>query len=583
MANNNNKFVSRENAKTLWGYMIDLLTGKYTKPSGGIPKSDLESSVQTSLGKADTALQSFTETDPTVPSWAKQSSKPSYNADEISSTGTTNQFVTDTEKNTWNGKGTYSKPSGGIPKTDLASAVQTSLGKADSALQSETDPTVPSWAKASNPPITSEQVAQISTNQSDILTLEKRNGVINLLNFNNCAKGQVRSVSYEITGDGSVIVNGTPTAGGPSYIILYLDNDEVHADEYCDGKHVLYGCPAGGSESTYCMYVSRSSYVKYDTGSGVVMDATALTGVLVVIRISDGYTANNLVFKPAIIDKALWDSGFTSPITKTLSNFELTPALIEKVDSGVKNTLSIPTSQTISNITYTKDSDEYVTSNSVSDYRGWTTTSANVSYNLKKGNYVIVCYPKSTNTLGVTFAVMTSTGFPVNTTTADPSSGKLAVEFSLNTDDTVYIMYKPGQQKARFMICTLAEWKVSQSFVPYRALITGVYAVMDKAVECSTTETTTGIKFVASEKGNYRITASAMYSSSKPSTLRVKQKYSSSGETFYNFLYTESSTNTASLSVCGVKNLDVGGAFEVFAKYEQAASNSFFVLVEKIG
>lgn len=30
--------------------------------------------------------------------------------------------------------GTYSKPSGGIPKTDLASAVQTSLGKADAAL-----------------------------------------------------------------------------------------------------------------------------------------------------------------------------------------------------------------------------------------------------------------------------------------------------------------------------------------------------------------------------------------------------------------------------------------------------------------
>lgn len=32
--------------------------------------------------------------------------------------------------------GKYEKPSGGIPKTDLASAVQTSLGKADSALQS---------------------------------------------------------------------------------------------------------------------------------------------------------------------------------------------------------------------------------------------------------------------------------------------------------------------------------------------------------------------------------------------------------------------------------------------------------------
>ena len=35
--------------------------------------------------------------------------------------------------------GTYSKPSTGIPKTDLASSVQTSLGKADSALQTHQD------------------------------------------------------------------------------------------------------------------------------------------------------------------------------------------------------------------------------------------------------------------------------------------------------------------------------------------------------------------------------------------------------------------------------------------------------------
>lgn len=36
-------------------------TGTYSKPSGGIPKSDFASEVQTSLGKADTALQSYTE------------------------------------------------------------------------------------------------------------------------------------------------------------------------------------------------------------------------------------------------------------------------------------------------------------------------------------------------------------------------------------------------------------------------------------------------------------------------------------------------------------------------------------------
>ena len=45
-----------------WGkvknYVANAISGLYTKPSGGIPKSDLSSEVQTSLGKADTALQS---------------------------------------------------------------------------------------------------------------------------------------------------------------------------------------------------------------------------------------------------------------------------------------------------------------------------------------------------------------------------------------------------------------------------------------------------------------------------------------------------------------------------------------------
>ena len=56
---------------------------KYSKPSGGIPKKDLASDVQASLGKADSALQSYTETDPTVPAWAKAKTKPTYTASEV--------------------------------------------------------------------------------------------------------------------------------------------------------------------------------------------------------------------------------------------------------------------------------------------------------------------------------------------------------------------------------------------------------------------------------------------------------------------------------------------------------------------
>jgi frataxin-like iron-binding protein CyaY len=54
-------------------------------------------------------------------------------ADLVDDTNTTNKFVSASDKTTWNAK--YDKPSGGIPSTDLASGVQTSLGKADTAIQ----------------------------------------------------------------------------------------------------------------------------------------------------------------------------------------------------------------------------------------------------------------------------------------------------------------------------------------------------------------------------------------------------------------------------------------------------------------
>lgn len=81
---------------------LDLseIGGGYEPPVGGIPKTDLAADVQTSLGKADTALQSFTETDPTVPSWAKQSTKPSYTAQEVGALPDTTTIPTITFR-TW--------------------------------------------------------------------------------------------------------------------------------------------------------------------------------------------------------------------------------------------------------------------------------------------------------------------------------------------------------------------------------------------------------------------------------------------------------------------------------------------------
>ena len=46
--------------------VTNALNGKYEKPVGGIPATDLASAVQTSLGKADTALQSISSSDVTT-------------------------------------------------------------------------------------------------------------------------------------------------------------------------------------------------------------------------------------------------------------------------------------------------------------------------------------------------------------------------------------------------------------------------------------------------------------------------------------------------------------------------------------
>ena len=71
-------------------------------------------------------LTSYTETDPTVPSWAKQSTKPTYTASEV----------------------------GALPDTTTIPTKTSDLTNDSGFITSytETDPTVPAWAKAANKP-----------------------------------------------------------------------------------------------------------------------------------------------------------------------------------------------------------------------------------------------------------------------------------------------------------------------------------------------------------------------------------------------------------------------------------------------
>lgn len=84
--------VAAERAGIESGDTLTVAMGKIAKYLAGLGvlayndtliADDFDAAVKASLEKADTALQSYAETDPTVPAWAKEAAKPVYTATEV--------------------------------------------------------------------------------------------------------------------------------------------------------------------------------------------------------------------------------------------------------------------------------------------------------------------------------------------------------------------------------------------------------------------------------------------------------------------------------------------------------------------
>ena len=534
MAKNNEKFVSRENAKTLWGYMVDLLTGKYTKPSGGIPKSDLESSVQTSLGKADTALQSFTETDPTVPSWAKATNKPSYTQDEVGD-GTTYKRVTQTEKNTWNGK------QNALTTTQM---------------------------QAVNSGITSANLAQII-----------RNGAKNQLKLTGNVYNPNTLFVYWDYENGTVRVTGSTATTSTVFISL----GSWTAPE--DNVYRLY---ANGLACTANIRIYDDvSWTTYAATSSESNEATWTKGTTrhLYLRIASNVVVGDITVTPMICQKSIFDAD-PSFVPYAAQNYDLTrleaedrAALADVVDSGAKNKFQITQASTTG---YTVNSDGTVTASgalSNSEFNMGNFLTGTLSNLVLSG-----CSGGSSSTYCLLFQYRISGG---NVQAIRQYDDPVVINLTNVSWSALYVEVKSlsaGQTKVfKPMLCTQAAFKVSQKFVPYRVSITGVMSVVDKEVACSTTLTTTGIKFTAPEKAAYRITATAIYYNSIPWKLAIKYKISSSSNQGTLCTVTHVDGEDVSLTVSGIRLLDSGGEFELFAQYANSTNNRFYVVVEKIG
>lgn len=561
-----------------------------------------------------------------LPSWLKRSTKPEYNADEIDSTLTTNQFVTASDKDNWNAKGTYSKPSGGIPKSDLSSIVQTSLEKADSALQSETDPTVPSWAKqSSKPSYTQDEVADGSTYKR-VTQTEKNtwNGKQNALTTT-----QMQAVNSGITSANlaQIIRNGaknqlklTGNVYNPNTLFVYWDyeNGTVRVTGSTATTSTVFislGSWTAPEDDVYRLYANGlactaniriyddASWTTYAATSSESNEATWTKGTTrqLYLRIASNVVVGDITVTPMICQKSVFDAD-PSFVPYAASNHDLTrlesedrSSLAEVVNSGAKNLLDFANViLSAYGVTQTKTDTTLTVTGATSQY-------GNVMFGLPKvstaGYYVIsfkvtaATKASGTRIMAQVYSNAGASGIPIiDTQITGTGNYQLEMNFAANT--SYYLFIYPSRDSAQssnsvtitdFMVCTKAAFDVSNKFVPYRVPITGLLSVVDKEIACSSTLTTTGIKFTATEKAAYRITATAIYYNSIPMKLAIKHKIGSGSTqgTLCTAVHVEN--EDVSLTVSGIRLLDVGGEFEIFAQYASSTNNRFYVLVEKLG
>lgn len=195
-----------------WGFTKN--TGDYTKPVDGIPLSDLDAGVQSSLEKADTAYQlpsggvPYDELSQPV----QDSLDKADTAYQKPQTGIPVTDLTASAQASLNKADTaYQKPANGIPSADMTPAVQTSLAKADTAYQ-----------KPSTGIPASDIASGVIPDVSQFITRNVNNLVNYYLKSETYTKAEVQGLIAAINQFHYEIYQSTSVVTNPQGNVLYL-------------------------------------------------------------------------------------------------------------------------------------------------------------------------------------------------------------------------------------------------------------------------------------------------------------------------------------------------------------------------
>lgn len=363
-------------------------------------------------------------------------------SDLVDDTGHTNLFVTSTEKSTWNGK---------QDKIDSSHKLSSTLVSFDS-----------SEAEALASGIDSAKVSQISTNQTNILYA-----------LSVGAKNFLTTTSGTYTDDGTRRVDLNINIPAGDYVIYFgslTSTDTAYST-----------CRVSFLDSSD----NELAYGQIDRGNNVYLEKTIdSTAVKLRIYYANGWSTSegkSLTFSNGMVcPKAVWNTLGHDYQPPALPNYDLTQleaedraALAEVVDSGAKNKFDISTA-TFDNqggqfsVTYNGGS---ATIKRISGSA--TLTTPNFTVRLDPGTYVLSGCPSTGSDSTYRLDLRNSVGTVVDGS-IDYGSGSSAFQISTAGTYRIALRFANGYTvpdegiTITPMICTLADWKISQKFVPHR-------------------------------------------------------------------------------------------------------------------
>lgn len=233
--------------------LSDRVNGKYSKPEGGIPKTDLDSSVQASLGKADTALQSHQSV--TLATGTNNGTLKitvgGTTTDNVAVRGLKSAAYTDSSAYATAAQGT--KADNALPKAEFNTFKGTNDTAIADAKKAGTD------AMASLNSYKTDNDAKVSANASAISALQEamKSGVT--------FKGKLTSLpAASDYNNGDLIIVGTK-----EYICLVSGSTKSWVELGDEGTHLTKTTADG-------YYVAKNDAIQAGTGTKITYDSKGL-------------------------------------------------------------------------------------------------------------------------------------------------------------------------------------------------------------------------------------------------------------------------------------------------------------------